>query len=151
MTLCELPSGTMTRRKAAAGTPQPAKRTKVAEADTDGTTGSADSRAAAQDTPLDTPGDDAMGEPKVELPSSPVSPSPAPRSSRSRRAAAGRASAATAVIIAEDDAAASIPSRDTIHERLFAPITGAELKAWQGWSDIESEPVRGQSERNSGD
>lgn len=138
--LCGFLSATMTRRRGSASTPQPVKRAKVAEDGICSANGSADSRA--KDAPKDHPEDDAMDEPKIELPSSSVSPSPAPRNSRPRRAAADRASAATAVIIAEDDATASVPSKDTIHEKLFAPITAAERKAWQGWSDIESEPVR---------
>lgn len=41
----------------------------------------------------------------------------------------------------EDGTTSAVATRDSIHERLFAPITEAELKAWKGWSDIESEPV----------
>lgn len=156
---CKLPSGTMTRRRSASSTPQPAKRPRVEEGRKDDANGSSEtngskcgedskeSRPFVQDTPQ-TPKDDddaiskrKMAEPRIELPSSPVSPSPAPRKTRPRRAAADKASAVNAVVIAEDDATASVPSKDTIHKRLFAPITEAERKAWQGWSDIESEPA----------
>ncbi|ERT02646.1 hypothetical protein HMPREF1624_00947 [Sporothrix schenckii ATCC 58251] len=130
----------MTRRKASTGSPQPSKRTKVSEDGTRSTNGSVDSPTTVRGTATDTLQDDAIDEAKMKLPSSPVSPSPAPRTSRPHRAATQRALAATAVIVAEDDATAAVPSRDLIHEQLFTPITETELKAWQGWSDIESEP-----------
>ncbi|CAK7237643.1 hypothetical protein SBRCBS47491_010059 [Sporothrix bragantina] len=126
----------MARRKASNASPQPAKRTKVDEAGFPCPNGSASSRAAH-----DAASKDASENAPIDTPPSPVSPSPAPRSSRPLRAAATKSAAATAMISVEDSAAASVPSRDAIHERLFAPITEAELKAWKGWSDIESEPA----------
>ncbi|CAK7205607.1 hypothetical protein SEUCBS139899_008385 [Sporothrix eucalyptigena] len=130
----------MTRRRASNGTLQPAKRTKVDGPSIECLNGSAGSRASNDDTQKDAP-DDTPDDTPVDAPPSPVSPSPAPRSSRPRRAAATKSAAATNAIVVEDGAAASVPSRDAIHERLFAPITETELKAWKGWSDIESEPA----------
>ncbi|OAA56960.1 ubiquitin carboxyl-terminal hydrolase [Niveomyces insectorum RCEF 264] len=68
------------------------------------------------------------------------------RSSSSPAAAAppnaAKSAALTAQMAAGDDAAGdAVPPQDTIHDELFAPVSQEELEAWQGWTDIESEPA----------
>ncbi|CAK7266385.1 hypothetical protein SEPCBS119000_002002 [Sporothrix epigloea] len=126
----------MASRRTDASSPQPAKRPKFDEVQPGVQNSSAHSHAE---------GDDASKDSSTDLPidksPSPASPRSAPHTSRPRRAAAANSAAALSAISIEDEAASFVPAKDSIHERLFAPITEAELKAWKGWSDIESEPA----------
>lgn len=120
----------MARRKAPSASPKPAKRTRVARGKSAGGSDDEDELVAAVSAAQAVP---------------PARPERPERPERPRRPAATKAAAATSAAIAADDgqseAAASVPPREQIHEALFAPMTAAELAAWQGWAEIESEPV----------
>ena len=124
----------MVGRKTSNGSPQPAKRPKIVEREMEpgSVSGSAGSLTAEDDASKDDTKDLT-----IKAPPSPVSPFTA----RPRRSAAVKPAAAVTVMTSEDGTTSAVATRDSIHERLFAPITEAELKAWKGWSDIESEPV----------
>ncbi|CAK7262885.1 hypothetical protein SEPCBS57363_000273 [Sporothrix epigloea] len=128
----------MVGRKSSNCSPQPAKRPKIVETETETgpVSGSAGSHAAEDDASKDVTEDLP-----INAQPSPVSAVTASCTSRPRRSAAANSAAAITAMSLEDGTTFTVASRDNIHERLFAPITEAELKAWKGWSDIESEPA----------
>ncbi|EFW99842.1 ubiquitin carboxyl-terminal hydrolase [Grosmannia clavigera kw1407] len=126
----------MARRKASGGSSaQSAKRPRVS-----GAAGDEEKEVVMVERRTQPEGEEAEEEAEAEAEAA-ADADPPRRRSNPRRTAAIAAAAATAEAAAAEAATAAVPSADEIHERAFARITTAERDAWQGWTDIESEPA----------